>query len=297
MAVPAPDACTLTPVSCPSSPDRVIAETPDVCVGEFRCPTTHPAFRDSGPSSHFCFAFPRTSVIIRHGNARILADANLATLYNEGQEYEREAVSPRGDLCEWFGVSPRLLRDVLASRDRGASEDPRRPVRFTHAPVDPLLYLTQRRIYLRALRDADPLWLEEAVVDLADRVFDAAYGDRVPPAESSGRAREVVHDARALLARDLAAPLALSEIADTVGASMFHLSRCFRALTGRTLHDHRTQLRLRASLEALEGGERDIARLALDVGYSSHSHFTAAFGHVFGDTPSRVRDVLARRSK
>lgn len=281
-----------------TSPDRVIVETPDVCVGEFRCPTTHPAFRNSGPSSHFCFAFPRTAVLIRHSGARILADANLATLYNEGQEYEREAVSPRGDLCEWFGVSPRVLRDILASRDRDAADDARRPVRFTHAPVDPALYLTQRHIYLRALRgDADPLWLEEAVIDLADRVFDAAYGERVLPAESSRRAREVVHDTRELLARDLAAPLALSEVADAVGASMFHLSRCFRALTGRTLHDHRTQLRLRASLEALEGSERDIARVALDVGYSSHSHFTAAFGHVFGDTPSRVRDVLRRRSK
>src|SRR5215467_4128771 len=98
----------------PGSPDRVVIETPQVCVGEFRCPTDHPAFHDSGPSSHDCFVFPRTPVIIRYGRTRIVADATVATLYNKGQEYARERLSPDGDRCEWFGVSPRLLRDAIA---------------------------------------------------------------------------------------------------------------------------------------------------------------------------------------
>src|SRR6185369_8230105 len=111
-------------------------ETPDVCVGEFRCPTNHPAFRDSGPASHYCLAFPRTAVIIRHGATRIVADASVATLYNRAQEFEREPLSPDGDICEWFGVSPAVLRDVLSARDRRAADDERRPIRFTHAPVN-----------------------------------------------------------------------------------------------------------------------------------------------------------------
>jgi methylphosphotriester-DNA--protein-cysteine methyltransferase len=41
----------------------------------------------------------------------------------------------------------------------------------------------------------------------------------------------------------------LADIAETVGASMFHLCRCFRAGTGLTLHEYRTQLRLRGALE------------------------------------------------
>lgn len=285
-------------MSQPASPDRVIANTPDVCVGEFRCPTTHASFRDSGPSSHFCFAFPRTAVIIRHGHDRILADANLATLYNEGQEYQREAVDPHGDVCEWFGVSARLLREILTPRDPAAADDLRRPIRFTHAPVSAALYLSQRRAYLRAVRgNADPLWLEETVIDLTNRVFEAAYGVRTLPALTHIRARALVHETRTLLARDLAAPLHLSEIADRMGSSMFYLSRCFRVLTGRTLHEHRAELRLRASLAALEGSDRDLVRVALESGYSSHSHFAAAFRQLFGETPSRIRSVLRRHSQ
>jgi len=278
----------------PGSPDRVVFETRDVCVGEFRCPTDHPAFHDSGPSSHYCFAFPRTAVIIRHGDARIVADATVATLYNRAQEFEREALSPEGDICEWFGVSPGLLRDALAARDWRAAEDERRPIRFTHAPVGARLYLRQRETYLRAARGAaDPLWMEEAIVDLTDRVLSSAYGAPAAPETTTRRVRDLVHDAQCALARDLAEPLTLAEVARTVGASMFHLSRCFRLCTGHTLHDHRTQLRLRASLDDLDARGGDLSRLALDCGFSSHSHFTAAFRRAFGAPPSRVRETLA----
>jgi len=277
----------------PGSPDRVVSETTDVCVGEFRCPTDHPAFRDSGPSSHYCFAFPRTAVIIRQRDRRIVADASVATLYNRAQEYAREPLSPLGDVCEWFGVSARLARDIVAARDPRAAEDERRPFRFTHARTDASLYLAQRQVYLRAARGAvDPLWLEESVVDLADRVLGAAYGAAGRVMAASPRVRDLVHDAHCVLARDPAEPLGLADVAATVGASMFHLSRCFRLCTGRTLHEHRTQLRLRVSLESLETTGRDLSRVALDCGYSSHSHFTAAFRRAFGKTPSVVRGAL-----
>jgi AraC-like DNA-binding protein len=277
----------------PGSPDRVVWETADVCVGEFRCPTDHPAFRDSGPSSHYCFAFPRTAVVIRQRGRRIVADATVATLYNQAQEYEREPLSPRGDVCEWFGVSPRLLRDIVAARDPRAADDERRPFRYTHARTDAALYLAQRQVYLRARRGSvDTLWLEETVVDLTDRVLSAAYGAASRPAAAAPRVRDLVHDAQCVLARDPAEPLGLADIAAAVGSSMFHLSRCFRLCTGQTLHEHRAQLRLRASIESLETGERDLSRVALECGYSSHSHFTAAFRRVFGETPSVVRGAL-----
>jgi AraC-like DNA-binding protein len=270
------------------SPDRVVFETPDVCVGDFRCPTDHPAFRNSGPCSHYCFAFPRTAVVIRQADARIVADATVATLYNRAQEYEREALSPEGDICEWFGVSARLLRDIVGVHDARAADDERRPIRFTHAPVAAPMYLKQRRLYLAAIRrEADALWMEEAVADLTDGILSAAYGNRMLPV--TRRMRDLAHDAACVLARDPSASLGLAAIADAIGASMYHLSRCFRACTGRTLHGYRTELRLRASLDGLESAQRDLSRIALDAGFSSHSHFGATFRRSFGVTPSAAR--------
>jgi AraC-like DNA-binding protein len=49
------------------------------------------------------------------------------------------------------------------------------------------------------------------------------------------------------------------------------------------------RLRLRAALDLLPEYRRDITRLALDLGYSSHSHFTYAFRREFGFPPSAWR--------
>jgi AraC family transcriptional regulator len=54
-------------------------------------------------------------------------------------------------------------------------------------------------------------------------------------------------------------------------------------------------VRLLLALERLEDGERDLSRLALDLGYSSHSHFTAAFRRSFGTPPSAARKLLIVR--
>ena len=276
-----------------SGPDRIVFESGAVCVGEFRCATDHPLFRNSGPCSHYCFVFPRTAVVIRHGNSRVVADPTVATLYNRAQEYEREPLSPRGDICDWFGVSPALLRDALEPRDPRAADDERHPIRFTHAPVDARLYLAQRQLF-RRVKDgrADTLCVEETVVGLLDAVLASAYGSHARGTLSRARARDLVHDTQCLLDRRAAEPLGLADIAQAVGASMFHLCRCFRAGTGLTLHEYRTQLRLRGALEAMESADCDLTQLALENGFSSHSHFTAAFRRVFAATPSRVRSLL-----
>ncbi len=104
-----------------------------------------------------------------------------------------------------------------------------------------------------------------------------------------GRPRARIDRARALILENLAAPLKLDDIAQTVGLSPFHLCRVFRRTTGRTLHQYRTALRLRIALDRIGDPGIDLAGLSLELGYSSHSHFTAAFRKEFGVSPSKIR--------
>ena len=53
-------------------------------------------------------------------------------------------------------------------------------------------------------------------------------------------------------------------------------------------------VRLRASLDRVAAGE-DLSALAFDLGFSSHSHFSASFRRAFGVTPSRVRGLARAR--
>ena len=98
-----------------------------------------------------------------------------------------------------------------------------------------------------------------------------------------------MEDARGVLARHFRRNTSLSEIARTVGASVFHLSRVFHRRTGFSLHQYRNHLRMRAALEHLSDTRVDLSALALSLGFSSHSHFSEAYRRTFGCTPSASR--------
>jgi AraC-like DNA-binding protein len=85
--------------------------------------------------------------------------------------------------------------------------------------------------------------------------------------------------------------LTLAQLAHDVGAGAFHLARVFRRLTGLSLHEYRTQLRLRAALLALPESD-SLADLAVSVGFSSHSHLSDMFRRHFEVSPSQLRAVL-----
>jgi AraC-like DNA-binding protein len=53
------------------------------------------------------------------------------------------------------------------------------------------------------------------------------------------------------------------------------------------------QLRLARALIELPHAN-DLTQLALDLGFSSHSHFAASFRRAFGSTPSAFRESTCR---
>ncbi|HVT37950.1 MAG TPA: AraC family transcriptional regulator [Gemmatimonadaceae bacterium] len=272
---------------------------PVTSIGAFRCPVGHPAFHNSGPIERCVVVFPRTSVWIRHEGSRpFVADPNVVTIYNRAQRYERSALSPDGDRCDWFAIADQTAREIVAAFDSGAAEQERGPFTFQRAPSTPGLYLAQRRLMLRAEAGAtDALETEEAVVGIVAGVLALAY-QRVPrPLERSTTARrrqDLVEHAKAELVRTVAVNRSVAEVARAVGTSVFHLCRIFRACTGRTMHAYRSDLRLRLALELLSGaGTRArLSDIAHRVGFASHSHFVQQCRRHLGVTPGAVRAQL-----
>ncbi len=135
------------------------------------------------------------------------------------------------------------------------------------------------------LRGADALAADrrqraEAVVfDLLEPVEVTPVGAPMP---ADPRARAV---AEALL-RDPADDRTLAEFAPDATASARTLARLFRAETGISFGQWRTQVRLAASLPLLAGG-LPLARIAERVGYGSASAYVAAFRRAVGVSPGR----------
>ena len=272
--------------------DRVVFATGDVVAGEFRCPTSYPAFATAGRINHYIVAFPRTSVWIeRETIPPFVADPGFATIYNPHQPYQRRPISPDGDLSDWLGVSERFTRDVVRQFNTHDADHPE-PLRHAAAAVSSETYLVQRQLFARIRGgDAEPMEVEERALDILVAVLRSAYGasnrGREVARPRRGRARrDLVESAKAVMLSRLFENSSVADLATDVDVSPYHLCRSFRAETGMTLHAYRRDIRLRTALGLTESYRGSLSALALRAGFYSHSHFTTAFLRAFGVSPS-----------
>ena len=109
-----------------------------------------------------------------------------------------------------------------------------------------------------------------------------------PRRVASPNTRRLIRRAKEYLDAHFTERVQLLDVADAVGASPAYLTDVFRRFEGIALHRYLTQLRLARSLIELPHAP-DLTVLALDLEFSSHSHFTFAFRRAFGCTPSEYR--------
>jgi AraC-like DNA-binding protein len=225
--------------------------------------------------------FPATPVwIAGPGQDLALAGPNHAVFFNPGDVFRRRRFGEEGDANEFIVVSAAMHEEWI--RDQ----------RFPRAvgKLLPRPYLVVRAI-ARALKEgADDLAVEERLLALGYATVTGAFGHAYDRAtHRRHRTPPVVEDAKAVLTARYAERLTLEQLGREVNVSPFHLARAFRRHTGYTLHEYRTHLRLRAALVRIGYGDEDVASLARELGFSSHSHLTATFRRVFGVPPSCIR--------
>jgi AraC family transcriptional regulator len=273
-----------------AGPSQELYRDDAIAIGTWQCRPSQPEF-PGGWMAKPTFVFPRTCVeITQEGEESIVVDPNVAVLYRGAQEYSRRAVDPAGDRCEWFEFDPRWVSEIVDGVDPKAATDAS-PIKHTHAPATSEAYLLQRMLtrYVVAHPEPDQVLIEETLMRLAVSVLRAAHGTDPKRSDIKREHRVLVDDAKAYLALHYSEQISLADVGQAVGASPFHLARLFRRLTGRTIHGHLSNLRLRAALEGLEQGSSNITEVALEVGFASHSHLTKVFRDHFGMTPSRYR--------
>ena len=136
------------------------------------------------------------------------------------------------------------------------------------------------------LATARPFWYRSKALELAAELFFLAPGGEELFCQRQQRlAAERVEKVIALLRRNLSEPPALEEIGRAVGCSPFHLSRTFSSATSMTIPQYLRQLRMERAAELLRSGKFNVTEAALEVGYSSLSHFSQAFHDTFGCCP------------
>ncbi|HET9371769.1 MAG TPA: helix-turn-helix transcriptional regulator [Vicinamibacterales bacterium] len=268
-----------------------------VSAGVVRCHPSAPAFAAAEVVDGYRFVFPRLAVWIKTSRARrYVSNPSVVEYYNDGDEYSREPLDPRGDSTEWFAVSEPVVRDIVARHDPAAA-DARRPFRPAHGPTDRRAYAAQRLLSQRLSAEAfvEPLEVEERVLALLDASLSRVYGARGQADPFVTRNdRDIAERATAVLSRMTHRHVTLAGIGREAAVSVFHLSRIFRRVTGQTLAQHHLHLRLLTSLEPLLETDATISVIARQSGFASHSHFSSVFRRLFGLSPSALRALPAR---
>lgn len=264
---------------------RPVLDRDGVTISDVAC--RHGAGRGEAPepSPGHAIVFVRRGCFVRSADGvEALLDPTVAYCTNPGEEQRYDHPHEHGDDCTVIA-----LDEASAARLWGDAPLPAGPLYTT-----PAIDLEHRLLVAAAGRRQDAHELYERAITLAA----GALRRRDPVRIAAGRPstdrarRRLVDDAREALA---AAPdRSLPELAERLSVSPHHLSRVFRSGTGHTISGYRLILRVRAGLERIAGGERQLARLAVELGFADQSHLCRVIRKQTGHTPAALRAVFAR---
>lgn len=269
-----------------------LLDTGTITVKNVHCDGTcrHRSAEECARATHL--VFPYRGLYLRHvGSDQSVADANHVLFFNAAEGYQVSHPLDGGDSSLVLAVSPELLRELA-------------PAELLHRHDDPAFRLQSLRIDPRAqalvalLRHSlghggiESLEAESLALTLIGR----SLGPRTTHATGATQGRRrLVDRVKVLLASDLGRQWKLSDIAAQIGGSPVYLTQAFAQVEGMPLHRYHLRLRLARALDRLPQCE-DVSALAMDLGFSSHSHFASSFRQVYGRTPSEFRASALAKS-
>jgi AraC-like DNA-binding protein len=232
-----------------------------------------------------CLVFPYRGVFVRHlDQDDAVADANQVLFFNQAEGYRISHPVAGGDASVSVTVEESLLHEMVAPEQwrGGRTLAFRRQQLRIDAPTQSLVATVRHQC--RNHRSAT-LEAETQVLTLTRR----ALGERSSrQLRSTAGKRRLVNRVKVMLSSAVTRRGTLSDVAVEAGASPVYLTQAFQDVEGMPMYRYHMRLRLTRALALLRDCD-DLTALSLDLGFSSHSHFTHAFRNVYGVTPADFR--------
>ncbi|HET7844803.1 MAG TPA: AraC family transcriptional regulator [Xanthomonadales bacterium] len=268
-----------------------LLRTPSVAVRDVTCPggCRHRSAEECARATEL--VFPYRGTYVRHvGRDDAVADASQVLFFNVGEGYRVSHPVDGGDHSLVLVLDEGVLREIAPKtllRDGGTLAFRRQRLRID-ARAQVLVALLRHSLRERV---AEPLEAESLALTLAQR----ALGPRTTHATSASAGKQKLVDrAKLVLSSDLARRWTLAEVAAAVGVSPVYLTQVFQQVEGLPLYQYQLRLRLARALDLMPRYD-DLAALGLELGFSSHSHFSATFAQAYGRSPSAFRRAALRR--
>jgi AraC family transcriptional regulator len=270
---------------------RSLLKSPTITIRDTYCQGTcrHQSVEECTATTQL--VFPYRGVYVRHvGSDQAVAEANQVLFFNATEGYRISHPVQGGDASLTLVINEPQLREMtsrvfLRDSPTVAFRQQRRRIDTRAQVLVALLGHSLRH------NIAEPLEAESLALTLMQR----ALGLRTSHAAGASVGRQLLVDrAKLVLTSDLARRWTLAEIATEVRCSPVYLTQVFQQVEGLPLYRYQLQLRLARALDLLAKYD-DLTTLSLDLGFSSHSHFSAAFRQAYGHSPSDFRQSALHR--
>jgi AraC-like DNA-binding protein len=96
-----------------------------------------------------------------------------------------------------------------------------------------------------------------------------------------------IRKAKDIVIANMAEPPGLQELADQVGINLKKLKMGFRQIYGDSVYSFLFDYKMDYARKLLDSGSYNVNEVGLKIGYSTSSHFIAAFKKKFGTTPKK----------
>ncbi len=253
-------------------------------IGTFILNSDDPLFKQQWFVKKPLIVFPKNCIWIQYrGKDPFIADSSLINLYNKQQEYKRFVLNPRGDYCHWIELSNELLH-TIHHKEKGDIFSTQ------NLTCDLKTYLLQAQLFNAFIsnHEVEPLELEEIVITIINNISNS-MNSRKEKLFSKPVHKKLTERVKSCIHSDLSQNKSLTDIAVEVYSPPYHISRIFKQTTGIGVHQFRNQIRLKSIYNKIQKGQDDLATMALEHGFSSHSHLSYCFKKYFGFTPSSLQ--------
>ena len=186
-----------------------------------------------------------------------------------------------------YALDPSLVRDVESELEQRPDRELRLVANIKDSATRQLMTLLLAEA---SVSSGERLYRDHLTHALAFRVL--LLGRMVKP-ETDTKATPALprHILRRVIERmrDLTSDLGLQALAAESGYGRVHFARMFRAAMGQTPHQYLLRLRVERAQELIVKPSLSLTDIALDCGFSSHSHMTRTFRQLLGVTPGEYR--------
>jgi AraC-like DNA-binding protein len=139
----------------------------------------------------------------------------------------------------------------------------------------------------------EKLYIKAKIYELLSLYFQPGTHESAPcPYLEDEDNVEKIRKAKRIIIERMSEPPTLSELADEVGLQLVYLKDGFKQIYGDTVFNFLWEYKMEYARRMLDSKKYNVSEVSFKVGYSTASHFIAAFKKKFGITPKKYMGNL-----